>query len=74
MAEILDVPIAYFFGDLRAGDAEISVEDRRWQDYLARPETIEFIRLYYAIPDGNVPRQFFDMVRSVSGTPAEAKL
>ena len=66
MAEILGVPISYFFGDLRPEDAEISPEDQRWRDYLQRPETIEFIRLYYAIPDAKVRRQFLDMAKTVA--------
>src|SRR5271154_4283907 len=37
MADILSVPISYFFGDLRPDDAEISPEDRRWREYLQRP-------------------------------------
>jgi transcriptional regulator with XRE-family HTH domain len=66
MAEILGVPISYFFGDLRPDDAEISPEDRQWREYLQRPETIEFIRLYYAIPDPKVRRQFLDMAKTVA--------
>jgi transcriptional regulator with XRE-family HTH domain len=66
MAEILSVPISYFFGDLRPDDAEISPEDRQWREYLQRPETIEFIRLYYAIPDAKVRRQFLDMAKTVA--------
>src|SRR5580704_5653907 len=34
MADILSVPISYFFGDLRPDDAEISPEDRQWREYL----------------------------------------
>jgi transcriptional regulator with XRE-family HTH domain len=66
MAEILGVPISYFFGDLRPNDAEISPEDRQWREQLQRPETIEFIRLYYAIPDAKVRRQFLDMAKTVA--------
>jgi transcriptional regulator with XRE-family HTH domain len=66
MAEILGVPISYFFGDLRANDAELSPEDRQWREYLQRPETIEFIRLYYAIPDPKIRRQFLDMAKTVA--------
>ena len=66
MADILSVPISYFFGDLRTDDAEISPEDRQWREYLQRPETIEFIRLYYAIPDPKVRRQFLDMAKTVA--------
>ena len=66
MADILGVPISYFFGDLRPDDAEISAEDRQWREYLQRPETIEFIRLYYAIPDPKIRRQFLDMAKTVA--------
>jgi transcriptional regulator with XRE-family HTH domain len=66
MAEILGVPISYFFGDLRPDDAEISPEDQRWRDHLQRPETIEFIRLYYAIPDAQIRHSFLEMTKSVA--------
>lgn len=72
MAEILGVPISYFFGDLRPNDAEPSVEDREWREHLQRPETIELIRLYYAISDPKVRRQFFDMTRTVAETYEKA--
>lgn len=66
MADILGVPISYFFGDLRPDDDEISPEDRQWREYLQRPETIEFIRLYYAISDPKIRRQFLDMAKTVA--------
>ena len=66
MAEILGVPISYFFGDLRPDDAEISPEDKQWREHLQRPETIEFIRLYYAIPDPKIRRQFLEMAKTVA--------
>lgn len=66
MAEILGVPISYFFGDLRPDDAEISPEDQRWREYLQRPETIEFIRLYYAIPDLRARQQFLEMIKTLA--------
>jgi hypothetical protein len=66
MAEILGVPISYFFGDLRTDDDEISPEDKQWREHLQRPETIEFIRLYYAIPDAKIRRQFLEMAKTVA--------
>jgi transcriptional regulator with XRE-family HTH domain len=73
MAEILSVPISYFFGDLRPDDAEVSPEDQRWREHLQRPETIEFIRLYYAIPDPKIRQQFLDMTKALAES-AEAKV
>ena len=73
MAEILGVPISYFFGDLRPDDAELSPADRQWREHLQKPETIEFIRLYYAIPDAQVRRQFLEMTKTVAaGAAAKA--
>ena len=66
MAEILGVPISYFFGDLRSDDSELSSEDREWREHLQRPETIELIRMYYAIPDPKVRRQFLDMAKTLA--------
>ena len=66
MAEILGVPISYFFGDLQPEDADLSAEDRQWREQLQRPETIEFIRLYYAISDQKIRRQFLEMAKTVA--------
>jgi transcriptional regulator with XRE-family HTH domain len=71
MAEILGVPISYFFGDLRPDDAAVSPEDQRWREHLQRPETIEFIRLYYAIPDQKIRRQFLEMAKTLAESFAE---
>jgi len=68
MAEILGVPIAYFFGDLQQDDADLSPEDKQWREQLQRPETIEFIRLYYAISDQKVRHQFLEMAKTVAAT------
>jgi transcriptional regulator with XRE-family HTH domain len=67
-AEILGVPIAYFFGDLPTGDAKVSAEEQAWRERLDRPETIELVRLYYAMPDPSVRRQFLEMVKAVAAT------
>jgi transcriptional regulator with XRE-family HTH domain len=66
-AKILGVPIAFFFGDLQSGDAPESAADRRWREQVERPETIELIRLYYAIPDSKVRQQFLSMVQAAAG-------
>ena len=36
MAEILGVPISYFFGDLQQEDTDLSPEDKRWREQLQR--------------------------------------
>ena len=66
MAKILAVPISYFFADLQPGGAELSIEDKTWREQLHRPETIELIRLYYAISNPEIRRQFLEMTKSVA--------
>jgi transcriptional regulator with XRE-family HTH domain len=71
MAQILGVPISYFFSDIESEDGEASPEEREWREQLQRPETIEFIRLYYAIANPHVRRQFLEMAKALAGTPAD---
>jgi transcriptional regulator with XRE-family HTH domain len=66
MADILGVPISYFFGDLQLGDDAQTSEEKEARERRERPETIELIRLYYAIPDVNVRQQFLEMVKAVA--------
>ena len=66
LASILGVPISYFFGDLPGADTEISAEDKARREQMEQPETIELIRLYYAIPDRIVRHQFLEMVKTIA--------
>jgi len=66
MADILKVPISFFFGDLQTEDAKPTTAEREWREYMERPETIELIRLYYAISDPEIRQQFLAMVKSVA--------
>jgi hypothetical protein len=66
MAKTFAVPISYFFADLQSDGAELSVEDKTWREQLQRPETIELIRLYYAILNPEIRRHFPEMAKSVA--------
>jgi transcriptional regulator with XRE-family HTH domain len=66
VAKILDVPISYFFADLTGEDAAIDPAEREQRERMQRPETIELIRLYYAISDQRIRHQFLDMVTAVA--------
>lgn len=66
MAKILAVPISYFFADLQSDGVELSGEDTTWREQLQRPERIELIRLYYAISNPEIRRQFLKMTKSVA--------
>ena len=68
MARILSVPISYFFSDLETAESESSGEDKEWREHLQRPETIEFIRLYYAIADPSVRHQFLEMTKALGAS------
>jgi len=67
IAEILGVPIAYFFLGLETDPAGSSdIRDPLIRERMQRPETIELIRAYYAVTDPEVRRQFLSMVRTVA--------
>jgi transcriptional regulator with XRE-family HTH domain len=72
VADVLGVPISYFFADLLAADTEMSAEEGTRRDRMERPETIELIRLYYAIPDPTVRLRFLDMVKAIA-RPADRR-
>jgi len=71
MADILGVPISFFFGDMQREDEPQSPQEKEARERRERPETIELIRLFYAIPDADVRHQFLQMVKAVatSGKP-----
>jgi transcriptional regulator with XRE-family HTH domain len=66
MADILGVPISFFFSDLHSEGETQTPQEQESRERMERPETIELIRLYYAIPDMNVRQQFLEMVKAVA--------
>jgi transcriptional regulator with XRE-family HTH domain len=66
IAEILGVPVSYFFTDLDTGGPTPTLRELESRERLQRPETIELIRSYYAIPDPATRHQFLDMVKAVA--------
>ena len=73
MADFLRVPISYFFGDLPAAGTEVSAEDKAGREQFELPETIKLVRLYYAIPDPTVRRQFLEMVKTIAQSVSTKK-
>jgi len=71
IANNLGVPIAYFFGELNK-DA-LTPTERESRTRMAHPETLELIRLYYAITDADVRRQFLAMVKAVAKSRSVAR-
>ncbi|MGE5269287.1 MAG: helix-turn-helix domain-containing protein [Thiohalocapsa sp.] len=69
IAEVLGVPISYFFTDLDSGAGEADAGEQEMRERLQRPEAIELIRAYYGIADARVRGQFLDIVKAVAQTP-----
>lgn len=70
----LDVPVSYFFEgvsiECTGADSDTAAngregDDMRFEDPMARRETLYLIDAYYAIPDPNVRRRMLDLVRSL---------
>ena len=68
IAEVLDVPIAYFFTGLESSEGEASAGELATRERMQRPEAIELIRAYYAITDQRIRNQFLDMIKAVAQT------
>ena len=66
IADVLGVPISYFFQDLEPAGSSPTSRELESRERLQRPETIELIRSYYAIPDEATRHQFLDMVKAVA--------
>jgi transcriptional regulator with XRE-family HTH domain len=69
MSDILGVSISVFFDGLTSG----TPEETALRERLERPETIELVRLYYAIPDERVREQFLQMVNAVAARKPAAQ-
>jgi transcriptional regulator with XRE-family HTH domain len=80
-SRILDVPVSFFFDDMREnprnheGNATWGLADppqpTMEQDPLTRRETLELVRAYYRIADPQVRRRLFELAKSL-GTAEEA--
>ena len=70
LAKILEVEVEFFFSGLTPEETEPTAEELQLREYLQSPETLELIRLYYAIPDSNIRRSLIAMVKAVAGSEA----
>lgn len=75
LAQVLDVPVAFFFDDMPAsggglkdgptdGLGEGAAEPFEGNP-MARRETLELVRAYYRIEDPQVRRKLFDLAKSL---------
>jgi len=72
IGEVLDVPIGYFYADMHLNLEDLSGEERKWREHLQRPETIELVRVYYAMPDYDTRSQFLQLIKTVADAQAPA--
>ena len=66
MAEVLGVPVMYFFTDLDSAGDTAEGGEAEIRELMQRPEAIELIRWYYAISAPGVRQQFLEMVKMVA--------
>lgn len=75
LAQVLDVPIGYFFEDMPASetpaseDAElVQIPDQPGEfEAMARRETLELVRAYYRIGSAQVRRRAFELIKVLGG-------
>jgi len=73
-SQILDVPVSFFFEELpdekNAAGSGLSepggsfFESADW----ARRETLELVRAYYKIPEKDIRKRVFDLVKAIGGS------
>ncbi len=80
LTRVLDVPLAYFFEDMpdhvaagspakRPAGGWSETEQARFEeqrDPLAKRETLELVRAYYAIPDEVMRKNLFEMTKALA--------
>ncbi|WP_035705058.1 helix-turn-helix domain-containing protein [Niveispirillum irakense] len=74
LSQVLGVPVTFFFDDLPVQDMETEVEEQsETQEFesMARRETLELVRAYYRIPEENVRRRTFELVKALAGDNSE---
>ena len=76
LARVLDVPVSFFFDDMKDGDLAADLPQARQEaasfshNLMGEKETLELVRSYYQISDPRVRRRFFDLIRSVGKAAA----
>jgi len=72
MADKLGVAVGYFFAEFDTVSDTLTPEEQRFRDVRDRPETLDLIRYFYAIPDDEVRRRFLMMVKAVASCGRES--
>lgn len=73
LAQVLNVPVTFFFDDLPPADDTVSgarvSEPTETDEFesMAKRETLELVRAYYRINDPAVRKRTFDLVKALGG-------
>lgn len=79
-AQILDVPVSFFFDDMPVDIASGAIIDPdsnpalSEENQFARRETLELVRAYYAIDSTAVRKRVFELVKVVAGLATDEEL
>ena len=76
LSKVLDVPVSFFFDDMppeiesESGPRSEGLAEDAQAHYAADPmvkrETLELVRAYYRITDGNVRKRVFDLAKALA--------
>ena len=75
LSRVLDVPVSFFFDDIKAETIEASQAEPGGRetpgsayepDPMMRRETLELVRAYYRIPDTQIRRRLFDLTKAIA--------
>ncbi|MEH6402386.1 MAG: helix-turn-helix transcriptional regulator [Sneathiella sp.] len=72
ISQALDVPPSFFFDDmpseLSPTFSGLQEETEPFeQQHLSKRETLELVRAYYKIPDEEIRKRIFDLIKAVGG-------
>ncbi|MBF5093835.1 helix-turn-helix transcriptional regulator [Azospirillum sp. INR13] len=67
LAEVLDVPVSFFFDDMPDTALRASEPPDTESPPMGRRETLELAKCYYRIKDPHVRRGIFDLVKATVG-------
>jgi transcriptional regulator with XRE-family HTH domain len=70
VAAALGVPISFFFEDPQSEEENPAAPQRLPRDLMERPETLRWVRLYYAIRDENVRSRALMIVEAIAEASA----
>ena len=73
IADVLKVPVSFFFEDLPAPDAPAAVEADAVAAALGERGAVQLVRAYAAIPDRRVRQRLLDLARALAGDVAESE-